>query len=78
MTAKKITFQQIIIKVEPDLDKKNLRHGNKPVCADDSDVIVISSDLELEKQTRVKKEDFRVKVEGVVKKTPICIDVDSL
>jgi hypothetical protein len=64
-TAKKTTFQQIIIKVEPDLDKKILRNGNKPVCADDSDVIVISSDSEPEKQTRVKKEDVRVKNEGL-------------
>jgi hypothetical protein len=66
---KKTTFQQINIKVEPDIDKKNLpvRHGNKPVCTDDSDVIVISSDSESEpeKQTRVKKEDVRVKVEAV-------------
>ena len=57
--AKKTTNQQITIKVEPDLDKKNLRNGYKPVYANDLDVIVISSDSESEpeKRSSVKKED---------------------
>ena len=64
-TAKKTTFQQIVIKVEPDLDKRNLQHSNKPVCADDTDVIVISTDSEPEKRPKVKKEDVRGKFEGL-------------
>ena len=65
--VKKTTFRQVVIKVEPHLDKKDLRHGNKPAQrVDDSDVIVISSDSESEKQSRVpvEKKGFKVKLEG--------------
>ena len=51
------------IKVEPNLDKKDLWHGNKPAFGD-SDVIVISSDSELESKLRVKKEDARLRSKG--------------
>ena len=65
MAVKNTMFQQVAIKVEPYLDKKGLQHGNKPMSVDDSDVIVISSDSESEKQLRmpVKKEGFKVKLE---------------
>ena len=65
MAVKNTTFQQVAIKVEPYLDKKGLQHGDKPMSVDDSDVIVIFSDSESEKQSRVpvKKEGFKVKLE---------------
>ena len=63
-TVKKTMFLQELgrgIKVEPNLDKKNLWHGNKPAFGG-SDVIVISSDSETESKPRVKKEDVRLRL----------------
>jgi hypothetical protein len=62
-TVKKTTFlvQVREIKVEPNVDKRDLRHGNKPVSGD-SDVIIISSDSESESKPRVKEEDIRVQL----------------
>jgi len=61
LAVKKTTLQPVVIKVEPYLDKKGLRHGDKRTRVDHSDVIVISSDSESEKQSRVPK----VKLEGL-------------
>jgi hypothetical protein len=62
-TVKKTMFPQgdREIKVEPNLDKKDLWHGNKPAFGD-LDVIVISSDSESESKPRVKKEDVQVRL----------------
>jgi len=46
------------IKVEPNLDKRDLRHE----VSGDSDVIVISSDSESENKPSVKKEGMRVRL----------------
>jgi hypothetical protein len=63
MAVNKTTFQQVVIKVKPYLDKKVLRHDDNPMSVDDSDVIISSLDSESEKQLRVsvKKEGFKVK-----------------
>ena len=66
-TVKKTTFPQVLsreIKVDPNLDKEDLWHGNKSAFGvNDSDVIVISSDSESENNPRVKKEVVRLKLE---------------
>ena len=52
------TVRKTTIKVEPNLEKKYLQHGNNPSFGpDDSDVIVISSDSESESKPRVKEEE---------------------
>jgi len=57
------TFPQRLgeIKVEPNLDKKDLWHGNKSAVGD-SDVIVIPSDSESESKPRAKKEDVKLRL----------------
>ena len=68
-TVKKPQVLPVVIKSEPNLDKKDLYHGKKqaPSCVNnDSEVIIISSDSESDSvgKPRVKKEDIQVKLEG--------------
>jgi hypothetical protein len=53
------------IKVEPNLDKTDLRHGK---AFDGSDVIVISSDSEPESKPRVKAEDIGLRLKPTATK----------
>jgi hypothetical protein len=62
--VKKPLFPPAGIKKEPNLDKRNLYHGDKQARANDSEVILISSDSDSGRKPTVKKEDVRVKLEG--------------
>ena len=77
------TVRKTTIKVEPNLEKKGLQHGNNPSFGlDYSDVIVISSDSEPESKPRVKKEEdvgIRIRLKepvhqekGMLLLTPFC------
>jgi hypothetical protein len=51
-TVKETMFPHVVIKVEPNLYKRNLRHGDRPDRDDNLDVIFISSDLESRRKSR--------------------------